>query len=97
MLESFKTDGNNLYVDYRGVHGDTARFTIVESEGSSKIEFTKGNVSESFDSVVAFNEYCNNTSKVMMVAEKMNWLKATNVIAQVYEASNLSNSHEDPH
>jgi hypothetical protein len=87
LLESFKTDGNNLYVDYRGVHGDTARFTIVESEGSSKIEFTKGNVSESFDSVVAFNEYCNNASKVMMVAEKMNWLKATNVIAQVYEAS----------
>jgi hypothetical protein len=87
LLESFKTDGNNLFVEYRGTHGDTAKFTIVESAEGSKIEFTKGNVSESFDNVVAFNEYCNNASKVMMVAEKMNWLKATNVIAQVYEAA----------
>ena len=88
LLESFAHDGDNLYVEYKGSHGDVARFTIVESneaDAKATLEFTKGEVKETFESADAFREYANNASKVMAMYEKLNWMNAAEIVAKVFE------------
>lgn len=94
LLESFVHDGNNLYTEYKGAHGDVARFTIVESneaDAKATLEFTKGEIKETFESAAAFREYANNASKVMQMHEKLGWMNATEVVAKVFEnAENIT-------
>lgn len=81
LLKNFVVIDENLTTEYRGTHGDTARFVIEEG----CLTFTKGDIKEEFNTPVEFRVYCNNVSKAMPMYEKMNWMNATNVIAEVFE------------
>lgn len=83
LLESFSKDDNSIFVEYKGTHGDIARFTINESG----LEFTKGDVKENFTTVADFKQYCDTVSKPMSMNEKMNWMRTTSAIAEVFECN----------
>lgn len=83
LLESFSKDDNSIFVEYKGTHGDVARFTINESG----LEFTKGDVKENFTTVADFKQYCDTVSKPMAMNEKMNWMRTTSAIAEVFECN----------
>lgn len=83
LLENFSKTDNSIFVDYRGTHGDTARFTISESG----LEFTKGDIKETFATAPEFRQYCDTVSKPMSMNEKLNWMNATSAIAEVFEAN----------
>lgn len=83
LLESFRKDDNSIFYEYKATHGDTARFTINE-EG---LEFVKGEVDEKFANAADFRQYCDTVSKPMMLNEKLNWMKVTSAIADVFEAN----------
>ena len=84
LLESFKRDAdNNLYVEYRGIHGDMA--TIKMNEDA--ITFTKGStVNESFDSSNKFIDYANMVSKTMAIQEKVKFMNLATVITEMFDA-----------
>lgn len=82
LLESFTRDGENIFYEMNGAHGDKVRFTITESG----LEFTKGNIKESFDLPYKFREYANMVSKTMNINEKMNFMNVASAIAEVFEA-----------
>jgi hypothetical protein len=83
LLESFTRDGDDIYYEMRGAHGDKCRFTLNESG----LQFTLGqNVNEKFDSAVKFREYANMISKTMNINEKMNFMNVSSAIAEVFEA-----------
>jgi hypothetical protein len=83
LLESFSKDDDNIFIEYKGVHGDIARFTINEN----KLEFTKGDIKETFENAADFRQYCDTVSKPMQMSEKLNWMNATAAIAEVFEAA----------
>jgi len=89
LLEGFTTDGNNLSIQYKGTHGDVVTLTIVEGadDEAAKLELTKGEIKESFDSADKFMEFANTQSKVMQMNEKMNWMKFTSAVAEVFEGA----------
>lgn len=82
LLESFRPENEGIACEYKGIHGDTAKFEI-NDEG---LTFTKGDIKESFKDATAFREYCNMVSRTMQMNEKVNWMNATSVIAEVFEA-----------
>jgi hypothetical protein len=82
LLESFSREDNSIFYEYKGTHGDTARFTLTD-EG---LVFTKGDLKESFSNAADFIQYCNTVSKPMSLNEKMNWMNVTSAIAEVFEA-----------
>ena len=82
LLESFTKSDNDIFVEYKGTHGDVARFTINENG----LTFTKGETEEKFESASAFLEFANKVSKPMAMNEKMNWMNVTSAIAEVLEA-----------
>lgn len=83
ILESFTKDGDDIYVELRGAHGDVSRFSINESE----LTFTNGKINEQFEDAVSFREYCNNISKMMNVNEKLQFMNVSSAVADVFENS----------
>ena len=82
LLKNFALVDENLVTEYKGTHGDTCKFTLTEG----KLTLTKGEINEEFTTPAEFLVYANNTSKVMPIHEKMNWMNATKVVADVFEA-----------
>ena len=82
LLESFSHDGDSIFYEYTGTHGDVARFTLNEN----KLEFTKGDVKETFENAADFRQYCDTVSKPMAIHEKLRWMNVANAIAEVFEA-----------
>ena len=89
LLESMGRNGDNLYYAYRGSRGDY-RFEINESvdeNNETKVEliFKNNNINETFTDAIKFREYCDNLSKVLPVSEKLQLMKVSNAIADVFE------------
>lgn len=83
LLESFKRDAeNNLFVEYRGIHGDVATIKLLED----KITFTKGNINETFEDGNKFMDYANFVSKAMNIHEKVNFMNLATVITEMFAA-----------
>lgn len=82
LLESFKREDENIVYEYKGIHGDVCKFIINENG----LTFTKGNISEHFDEAPKFLEYCNMISRLMNVNEKMNFIRTSSAIGEVFEA-----------
>jgi hypothetical protein len=83
LLENFKHEGEDITYEYKGIHGDVCKFVMNENG----LTLTKGNnINEHFKTAPEFMEYCNMTSRVMNVNEKMNFMRTTNAIAEVFEA-----------
>lgn len=81
LLKNFSIVDENLTTEYKGTHGDIAKFVLEEG----KLTFTKGDIKEEFNTPTEFRVYCNNASKIMPMYEKMNWMNATAIIAEVFE------------
>lgn len=81
LLNNFSIVDENLTTEYKGTHGDTAKFVLEEG----KLTFTKGEIKEEFNTPTEFRVYCNNASKIMPMYEKMNWMNATAIVAEVFE------------
>ena len=81
LLKNFSIVDENLTTEYKGTHGDIAKFVLEEG----KLTFTKGEIKEEFNTPTEFRVYCNNASKVMPMYEKMNWMNATAIVAEVFE------------
>ena len=88
LLESMGRDGETLYYAYRGSRGDY-RFEIneskVEDETKTTLTFKNNSINETFEDAVKFREYCDNLSKVLPVNEKLQLMKVSNAIADVFE------------
>ena len=85
LLESFGRDGETLYYGYRGSRGDY-RFEIKENENNENIlTFKNNNINETFTDSVKFREYCDNLSKVLPVSEKLQLMKVSSAVADVFE------------
>ena len=85
LLESFGRDGETLYYGYRGSRGDY-RFEINENENKeSVLTFKNNNINEAFTDSVKFREYCDNLSKVLPVSEKLQLMKVSSAVADVFE------------
>ena len=82
LLKNFAIVDEHLTTEYTGAHGDKAKFVLDEG----KLVFTKGQIKEDFSTPAEFSVYCNNASKVMPMHEKMNWMNATAIVAEVFEA-----------
>lgn len=83
LLENFKNDGENLYFEYKGVHGDVAKFVISEDN----ITFTKGkSINETFDSAAKLMDYANLVSKTMSIQEKMSFMNVASAVSEVFES-----------
>lgn len=82
LLKNFAIVNENLTTEYKGTHGDTASFVLEEG----KLTMTKGDIKEEFTTPAEFLVYANNSSKIMPMNEKMNWMNATNIIVKVFEA-----------
>ena len=82
LLKNFSLVDENLVTEYKGTHGDVCKFTLSED----KLSLSKGEINEEFTTPAEFLVYANNVSKVMPIHEKMNWMNATKVVADVFEA-----------
>ena len=86
LLESFENNEGNLTYKWKSGF-DECEVTITESEDTTKLTFKKGKkIDETFESPAQFNEYCNTLSRALMMTEKMQFMKVTNAISQVFEA-----------
>lgn len=85
LLESFTNNDGVLSYEWKSGF-DTCKVTIQESEDGYKMNLVKGQkINETFDNAVKFNEYCDSISRVMMMNEKLGFMKVTNAISQVFE------------
>lgn len=83
LLENFKREDENITLEYKGIHGDTCKFVLNENG----LTLTKGNnINEHFETAPAFMEYCNMISRVMNINEKMNFMRVTNTVSEVFES-----------
>ena len=86
LLESFTRDGENIFIEMEGAHGDKIRFTLNENGlDLTKKGFGK-EINEHFDNVVAFQEYCNTISKIMQMNEKLSFMNLSSVVSEVFES-----------
>lgn len=87
LLEAFKVnDGKLIYEWSVGVKNYTVE--INENDTESYISFTDNkNINEKFNSILSFKEYCDTYSRSLMVNEKLNFMKITSALAEVYENS----------
>jgi len=83
LLESFQIiDGKMIYEWNAGVK----KYTVTINE--NQITFSNNKeLNETFDSVVAFDEFCNTLSRTMLMNEKLSFMKITSAISEVYAAS----------
>lgn len=85
LLESFGRDGEKLYYSYRGSRGDY-RFEINENEqNETELTFINNSINEKFTDSIKFREYCDNLSKVLPVNEKLQLMKVSSAVADVFE------------
>ncbi len=85
LLESFGRDGETLYYGYRGSRGDY-RFEIKENENNENVlTFKNNNINETFTDSIKFREYCDNLSKVLPISEKLQLMKVSSAVADVFE------------
>lgn len=86
LLEHFSKDGDNIFVEMKGAHGDKVRLTLNENG----LDFVKTGfgqeIKEHFDDVVKFQEYANTISKIMTMNEKLTFMNLTSNVAKVFEA-----------
>lgn len=82
LLEGMTRDGENLFFEMQGAHGDKIRFTLNEN-GLDLTNFK--NVNEHFDNHISFMEYANTLSKAMNINEKMNFMTVSSNIATIFE------------
>ena len=83
LLENFKREEENITFEYKGIHGETCKFTLNENG----LTLTKGNsINEQFTEAPKFLEYCNMISRIMNVNEKMNFIRTANMVGEVFEA-----------
>ena len=86
LLESFTRDGENIFIEMQGAHGDKIRFTLNENGlDLTKKGFGK-EINEHFDNVVAFQEYCNTISKIMQMNEKLSFMNLSSVVSEVFKS-----------
>lgn len=86
LLESFKYDGKDLFIEAYGSHNDKLKFTINE-EGLTFTRTGLGkDINEKFDNNISFQEYCDTISKIMNMNEKLTFMNLTGVISEVFEA-----------
>ena len=80
LLESFQiTDGKMIYEWNVGVK----KYTVTINE--NEITFSNNKeLNETFNSVVAFDEFCNTLSRTMLMNEKLNFMQITSAISEVY-------------
>lgn len=81
LLENFVRHNDELELEYRSSYNESAMFKIAEN----KLSFTKGNISEVFESAADFNVYVNNLCKVMNTNEKIRFSQAAAVVSEVFE------------
>lgn len=81
LLEKFTRNGEALELEYQGIHGDAAKFSICEN----KLTFTKGKINESFENAAMFNEYVNMVAKAMNINEKINFSQTAALVSEVFE------------
>lgn len=83
LLENFKREGEDITFEYRGIHGDVCKFVLNENG----LTLTKGNnINEHFETAPKFMEYANMVSRAMNINEKMNFMRVSGAIAEVFEA-----------
>ena len=87
LLEAFKiVDGAMVYEWNVGVKSYTV--TINEQDEKTTITFSNNKeMNETFESVAAFNEFCDNLSRTMLMNEKLNFMQITSALSEVYESS----------
>ena len=84
ILESFGRKEDTLYYSYKGARGEY-RFEINENNGENELTFTNNNINEKFTDSIKFREYCDNLSKVLPVNEKLQLMKVSNAVADLFE------------
>lgn len=84
LLEKFTRHNDSLELEYTGIHGDTALFSINEDS----LTFTKGNINEKFSNHIDFNEYVNTITKAMNVNEKLRFTQTAMLVSEVFENIN---------
>ena len=85
LLESMGRDASTLYYSYKGARGEY-RFEINENEeGNSVLTFKNNKINEKFEDAVKFREYCDNLTRVLPVSEKLQLMKVSSAIAEVFE------------
>ena len=83
LLPNFKQVDESLTYEYKANYtAEPYKFVITESE----LKFSKGNISESFDSAANFRQYADSYSKHLYMTEKFNFINTCNSIAEVFEA-----------
>lgn len=86
LLEAFKNVDTKLVYEYANGR-NTYTFTIYESDEKSMINISCGDINESFETPVAFSEYCDTLSRTMMMNEKLQFMTITSAVNEVFEAS----------
>lgn len=91
LLEAFKSvEGKLVYEWQNGVKKYTVTICEEGEDDAVKSVITFSNnkeVNEKFDSITAFNEYCDTFSRTMLMNEKLNFMKITSALSEVYAAS----------
>lgn len=83
LLPNFKMVDENLVYEYKANYtAEPYKFAINENE----ISFSKGNISEKFDSAANFRQYADSYSRQLYMTEKFNFINTCNSIAEVFEA-----------
>ena len=87
LLEAFTIADNKMVYEWNaGVKKYTV--TIFENEEKSCISFSNNKeLNETFEDIASFNEFCDNLSRTMVMNEKLNFMKITSAIAEVYAVS----------
>lgn len=84
-LSAFNRNGDDIFIEMQGSHGDVARYTITESNDAYVIDFTKGNIHETFDNATSMMEYANSVSRIMNVNEKLKFMQMSNMVKNIFE------------
>lgn len=82
LLEGFKTDGKNIFVEYQAPRNEKYTFTINEDES---LTFEMGNKKETFTEPGKFMEHANMVSKTMMGNEKFRFMNFAAMVNEVFE------------
>ena len=62
--------------------------TIFEKDDKSYITFSNNKeLNETFEDITSFNEFCDSLSRTMVMNEKLNFMKITSAISEVYAVS----------
>ena len=83
LLPNFSYVNEALKYEYKpSFSSESYKFSVDEN----KIEFSKGNITETFDNAPAFRQYADAYSKQLYMTEKFNFINICNSIAEVFES-----------